>query len=1729
MKPTVSIWKMWSPSSLLQLLVLPVLLLCLSTTGVLAATATASPSNCVTSGSGNDWSNSDRAVSDDNSYATTGVNDGETSRYLQCTSYGFSLPAHAVIQGISVDARIFSSNNNIADNSVLIVKGGTRSGTDKATATVYPTAEATRTYGGAADLWGLVWSAADINVNNFGIALSVRKTDNSGGNRTASVDHLPITVSYTVPRNCVSATNGNWSSANTWNCGSGPGDGPPTIYDSVTINSHTVTINTNPTIVSFTNNSGTLSQSGVYTLTVTSDFTNHATVNTGNLTVNVGGNVTINGPFTVADLNASGDITANNTAVTVTNLVMQKAGTQAVTLYGSNNNIINLTINNGATVSSTNYSNINLKGTLTNNGVLTLPNTSWMVNGSAAQTIGGGGDSTLGNLTINNATGLTLSRNVTVPGDLTLTSGVIITGSNLLISTKNCPGALSGGGASSFVNGNLRLTFPNWSVTCTYPVGTGTAYAPISVTVNSAGTLTGATAAGEHPQIASSGLNANRNANRYWTLGATGDTLTSPGSYNATFTFAGSDLDAGVSDGSAFKVRRYSTGAWQGTPGGTGSALSTTITGQTAFGSFAVGELGNAGGGCVESSVGNDTLITCTGNGTFTPPANVTSIRYLVVGGGGGGGGLNNGGNAGGGGGGGAGGVRQGNSLVVAPGTTYAITVGAGGVAGVGGSSQGGTGDNSSIGALVTANGGGGGASRGISDNGVNGASGGGGRINGNGGSGSTGQGFAGGSGDADGGSGGGGGASAVGANGSGTAGGSGGAGASNDITGVAVTYGRGGNGGAYTTATRANGASASANTGNGGSGAVGNNGGTAVVGGAGGSGVVIIRYSSLNCFIDSFTGTDGSSPDSNWTRTTSNGTFGLPRIMNNRLRLTDASPQVATAAHLQKAFPGAGNKIIVEFDYFAYNGTGADGIALTFSDASITPKAGAYGGSLGYAQYTGIDGFAGGWLGIGIDEYGNFSNPTEGRSGGPGARQDSVSIRGSGTGTTGYRYHIGTATLSSPGIDQAGATPGPGHRYRVTIDHTDNVKSWVTVERNTGSGFSVIVPAYDAKGQTGQAAVPTNWMLSYTGSTGDLTNIHEIDNLSVCTVNPILGISGPHHIRILHDGEGLTCTPETVTVKACADAACSSLYQGAVSVTLTSGGSVSFNNGQATATVRRTTTGSVALGVSAVTPGAANAARCFNGSTETCTMNFVDAGFVFDIPHHAAESEQTVTINAVKKSDTSTACVPAFASVSKALNFKCAYSDPASGGVPVRIGGAALNSANSAAAACDGSGQSVSLAFGATGEASMKVRYADVGRMSVTAAYEGAGDEAGLVMTGSDDFIAAPAGFTVVPTGPYVAGQDFSATVTGKNSSDATTPNFGKETVAESVTFSLGARVQPGGTNDCVNGPCNGDVAGSVALPWDSGAATASNLTYSEVGTMTLKATLTSGSYLGSSLSATGTSATTGPFVPAYFDTAVTQGCDTFTYSGQPFTVAVTAKRTGGGTTVNYSGNLKNADESDSCTVCAKDVTLKDPTETAKFNSTNTVAKTAFAKGVGTSSTVAYTLTPVTTGPTTITLRAIDSSVSSSGHTEGTAPLRSGRLRLSNAFGAAVLDLDIPAEMQYYNGTHWSINALDNCGTPSAWGVSPSASTALIGSSASGSTQAILGVGAVNGGVLSLKAKAPGNGNYGYADFSFTTLPDYLQFPWAGGTALTSPTARATFGIYSRGSPRIIYRREVR
>jgi len=187
-----------------------------------------------------------------------------------------------------------------------------------------------------------------------------------------------------------------------------------------------------------------------------------------------------------------------------------------------------------------------------------------------------------------------------------------------------------------------------------------------------------------------------------------------------------------------------------------------------------------------------------TGTTTWTVPAGVTSVEYLVIAGGGGGAGMKAYSNSYGAGGGGAGGYKNATGFAVSG--SYTVTVGAGGTQGTNAPSNGGNGGNSVFGS-ITATGGGGGATASTSTkaSGLAGGSGGGGAGGssggGAGGAGTAGQGNNGGTAAKKSG-GGGGGAGAVGGASTDNKGGTGGNGKIFYITGEALTYAGGGGGG---------------------------------------------------------------------------------------------------------------------------------------------------------------------------------------------------------------------------------------------------------------------------------------------------------------------------------------------------------------------------------------------------------------------------------------------------------------------------------------------------------------------------------------------------------------------------------------------------------------------------------------------------------------------------------------------------------------------------------------------------------------------------------------------------------------------------------------------------------------------------------------------------------------------------------------------------------------------
>ncbi len=258
-------------------------------------------------------------------------------------------------------------------------------------------------------------------------------------------------------------------------------------------------------------------------------------------------------------------------------------------------------------------------------------------------------------------------------------------------------------------------------------------------------------------------------------------------------------------------------------------------------------------------------------------------------------------------------------------------------------------------------------------------------------------------------------------------------------------------------------------------------------------------------------------------------------------LRLTDNTNDKQAFVFYNYAIPST-KGLVITFDYFAYGGglaekSGADGTAFFLFDGNTTnPEVGALGGALGYAQNTSTDvktGLSNAYLGIGLDEFGNFANDYEGRGNGcpnqspfgggegvspPQAQiKDSVTIRGSGSGFTGYCFIANSGSLRDrPGgfsLDNPNAVsrtaPNVRRRVRITLN-TDNTITLEIDPTGTGSAYQTILNSFPTP-----ANRPDSFKFGFSSSTGSGVNFHELINVRVETIEtpplPDLEITKSH------------------------------------------------------------------------------------------------------------------------------------------------------------------------------------------------------------------------------------------------------------------------------------------------------------------------------------------------------------------------------------------------------------------------------------------------------------------------------------------------------------------------------------------------------------------------------------------------------------------------------------------
>lgn len=158
------------------------------------------------------WQTAGNVSVSDDVYSVANTATGSLTHYLGARDFGFSIPSGATVDGIVVEVERKKSVgiSTATDNSALIRKSdGSYGTTNKALAGAWPTVDTYATYGSSSDLWGEVWTPADINNANFGFVIAANL--NYDINIAVSVDHIRITVYYTISRS--SATNRQSSSS----------------------------------------------------------------------------------------------------------------------------------------------------------------------------------------------------------------------------------------------------------------------------------------------------------------------------------------------------------------------------------------------------------------------------------------------------------------------------------------------------------------------------------------------------------------------------------------------------------------------------------------------------------------------------------------------------------------------------------------------------------------------------------------------------------------------------------------------------------------------------------------------------------------------------------------------------------------------------------------------------------------------------------------------------------------------------------------------------------------------------------------------------------------------------------------------------------------------------------------------------------------------------------------------------------------------------------------------------------------------------------------------------------------------------------------------------------------------------------------------------------------------------------------------------------------------------
>ena len=290
----------------------------------------------------------------------------------------------------------------------------------------------------------------------------------------------------------------------------------------------------------------------------------------------------------------------------------------------------------------------------------------------------------------------------------------------------------------------------------------------------------------------------------------------------------------------------------------------------------------------------------------------------------------------------------------------------------------------------------------------------------------------------------------------------------------------------------------------------------------------------------------------------------------SGKLRLTPNTAGTKGAVFASTSVPTS-QGLDATFNTYQYGSVApnaADGLAFVLAAVNpanpATPTAtGPTGGSLGYSAFSTASGLSNGYLAVGLDAFGNFSN---GKSGFEGSgcsdpaniatrMPGQVVVRGPGNGTVGYcALNSSAATATSPSLTLAAVTRAASVvPVEVVINPTSVPLTTPSGVTAAAGGYAVRFTPIGGSAQTLAGALPTvpsglypsSWLnasgiprqlaFGWVASTGAVTNFHELDNVVVNSLSPVpqLAVAQTSYANALTVG-----SPVTYTVTATASGA---------------------------------------------------------------------------------------------------------------------------------------------------------------------------------------------------------------------------------------------------------------------------------------------------------------------------------------------------------------------------------------------------------------------------------------------------------------------------------------------------------------------------------------------------------------------------------------------------------------